>query len=319
MFDFQVFQLTLEKVSVMLLIMGVGYFFRARGIVGKEASKLLALLITYLFNPAYTFNSLSTHFTREKLGENLVIVGVATGLLFAVIFVSRLLAKFLGRDDFERRSLTYLFAFPNNSFFGYPVIQSVFGEEMLAKFIVFCLPFSLALFSYGYALFAGAGGAKGENNWKKTFLSPVFLSCVFGCVFGLLSCPLPRVVLQTIETTGNCISVVSMLTAGVVLGAFPIRTLLTRIRPYCYSMIRLVGLTLLFGIPMYFLGIRGTYLFLSLLFLSLPVALNTVVYPESFGIDAPENARTCFVSLLLSIVTLPVVFALLEQICGMNT
>ena len=147
----------------------------------------------------------------------------------------------------------------------------------------------------------------------------MFLSCVLGCVFGLLSCPLPRVVLQTIETTGKCISVVSMLTAGVVLGAFPIRTLLTRIRPYCYSMIRLVGLTLLFGIPMYFLGIRGTYLFLSLLFLSLPVALNTVVYPESFGIDAPENARTCFVSLLLSIVTLPVVFARLEQICGMNT
>ncbi|MBR7164738.1 MAG: AEC family transporter [Clostridia bacterium] len=317
MFDFQVFQLTLEKVGVMLLMMGIGYFFRARKIVGKDASKLLALLITNLFNPAYTFNSLSTHFTRDKLGENLVIVAVATGLLFAVSLISRLLGKILGRDDFERRSLTYLFAFPNNSFFGYPVIQGVFGDEMLAKFIVFCLPVSLALFSYGYALFAGASGEKA--GWKKTLLSPVFLSCVLGCVFGLLSCPLPDVVLQVIETTGNCISTVSMLTAGVVLGAFPLKSLLTRPRPYLYSALRLVGLTVLFGVPMYFLGIRGTYLFLSLLFLSLPVALNTVVYPESFGIDAPENARTCFVSLLLSIVTLPAVFAILAQVCGMNT
>ena len=53
---------------------------------------------------------------------------------------------------------------------------------------------------------------------------------------------------------------------------------------------------------------------MPLLMLALPLGLNLVVYPESFGYDATDNARMCFVSYLLCLVILPVTFAVINYL-----
>ena len=64
-------------------------------------------------------------------------------------------------------------------------------------------------------------------------------------------------------------------------------------------------------------NLSGIFLVLPMAALAMPVGLNTVVYPESAGQDASENARLCFLSLILSLFTLPIVFALLPRITGL--
>ena len=56
---------------------------------------------------------------------------------------------------------------------------------------------------------------------------------------------------------------------------------------------------------------------MSLLLVSLPLGLNLVVFPESLGFekDAENNAKLCFISFLMSLITLPCIFTLLTAIC----
>jgi len=53
---------------------------------------------------------------------------------------------------------------------------------------------------------------------------------------------------------------------------------------------------------------------LPLLVAAMPLGLNLVVYPESMGMDASENAKMCCVSYLMAIAVLPVLFALLAKV-----
>ena len=108
-----------------------------------------------------------------------------------------------------------------------------------------------------------------------------------------------------------------ILLAGFLLGKFPLKKLLTGKKTYLLCAIRLVGIPVLFGIVTWFLGVRGQLLFLSLLFTAMPLGLNLVVFPESLGYeeDAENNAKLCFVSFLLSLVTLPCIYAILTAIC----
>ena len=46
--------------------------------------------------------------------------------------------------------------------------------------------------------------------------------------------------------------------------------------------------------------------------ISIPVGMNVVVYPESAGLDSTSGAKMCFISYVLALATLPVVFELIK-------
>lgn len=313
MFSIQVFLLTLQKVAFLLVIIFIGFFMRRKGMLEREAATLLSRLTTHLFSPAYILSTLPQNFTVEKLGSNGLILLISLGCLLVAVFLGRFLAFRLGRSDFEKKSLCYAFTFANTGYFGYPVVQGVFGDEVLAQFLVFCIPFNIVLYSYGYGLFMDH---KNGFSVKKVLFSPVMISYYAAILLGLSGIRLPAFLSDAASALGACMSPASMLSAGIVLGAAGLGGLLSLPRSYLYTAIRLVGLPVLFGIPLYFMQIRGIYLVLPIAALSMSIGLNTVVFPTSFGHDASENAKHCFVSVIFSIITLPVIFAVVTALAG---
>lgn len=314
MFNLPVFFLTVEKVAFLLIFILSGYLLRRSKILGREAATVVSLVTTYIFSPAYTIANLRQNFTVENLKSNAALFAFSLMMVPIMILVARGLAKHLARDDFEKKSLSYFLAFSNNGYFGYPVMQGVFGQTVLGQFIVYCIPVNLFIYSYGYGLFA----KEKKGRWKKVFFSPLIIGCYIGIFLGLTSLPLPGLVEESLDAAGACMSPCAMILAGLVIGSYPIKKLLTGARNYLYSFLRLILAPILFGIPLYLLGVRGIYLFLAISIASLPGGMNSIVYPESMGYDASENAKMCCISILLSIITLPVVFALLEAICGLQ-
>lgn len=316
MFDLAVLLLTLKKVSFLLIFIFIGYFLRRSKKLNHDSAIVVSTLTTYVFSPAYTITNLPKTFTIENLGKNAALIGASLAILpFAILF-ARFLGVNLGKNGFERRTFSYMFAFANSGYFGYPVVQGVFGEEMLSAFMVFCLPFNLAICSYGYSLFM-----QSQKNFRlrSIFLSPLMIGCYIGYFLGLTQIKLPGVVADALSGAGACMSPASMILAGLVMGAFPLKKLLSGIRPYALALVRLILIPLVFGIPLYLFGVRGIYFFLSLVIVSLPAGMNIVVYPESLGQDATDNAKLCFVSTLMSLVTLPFVFAIVKSLAGLNT
>ncbi len=318
LFNLEVCLTTVQKVAFLLTVIFIGYMMRRSGKVEHKAAKVLSILTTHIFAPAYSLRTLPDNFTVDRLGSNLAVLGLSCVLLFGVIYLARFIAKKVGRTNFETRSLSYVFAFANTAYFGFPVMEGVFGQAVLSQFMIFCIPFNFAQGSYGYGLFMSEGQ---KINWKKAFTSPVMVSYYVGITMGLTGITTKGFLTDAVVGLSTCMSPASMLCAGIVLGDFSVKKLLAGFRPYLYSLIRLIGVPAVFAPPLfamiYFLKIDGIFLILPMAALALPVGLNTVVYPESFGYDASDNAKLCFISFVMSILTLPVVFSLVSAAAGL--
>ena len=309
---FEVFGLTLGKVGMLLVFIGIGYFMRRHHDLPDDAGHVLSLLCTLLFSPAYSIVNISKSFTREVLGENALLIGYGVLFTIAAIGLSFLLSKPFTKNRIERNSLNYAFAIPNYGYFGYPVIEGVFGQAALADVMIFLIPLSLATNSFGYALFVGDK----KIPWKKIFLSPLFICLAIGMTLGLSGLKLPGFLDSALNIAGSCMSPCAMLLAGFMMGKFPLKNLLTGWRPYVYSAIRLIAIPVIFGCILLLCGMKGQYLMLPLLVAGIPLGLNLVVYPESQGHEkqASENAKLCFVSYLLALAVLPCTFAILTYL-----
>lgn len=305
----EVAELTVAKVAMLLTFIAAGYLLRVTKKLPENAGKILSALTATIFCPAYNLRNLWQNFTVEKIRENSLVMGY--GLLFTLISigVALLLARFLGKPGLERRSLSYAFSIPNYGYFGYPVIEGVFGTEVLAQTLVFIVPLSIATNTYGYLLFT----PNGKLNWKR-LLNPLILAAPIGMLLGLLSVPMPGFVQDVLVGAGSCMSPCAMLLAGFVLGSFPLSKLLSSFRAYWLSAIRLIAIPALFGMVLWLLGATGIWLLLPIVVFAMPLGLNLVVYPESQGMDASDNARMCCVSYILAIVVLPLVFGVLTKL-----
>lgn len=307
--------LTLKNVGILLIFIALGYILQHSNKFPKDAPKVLSTITTMLFLPAYTISNLSQNFTIDKIGQKAALLGYGVIFIAAAIGLGLLLAKIFGKDLFDRHSLTYAFTFPNYGYFGYPVIAGVFGAEMLADVMIFTIPMAIACQTFGYILFS----PEKKINWKKILMTPSILAVFIGSAIGLSGLNIPTFCYDVLDTAGGCMSPASMLLGGFLLGKFPLKNLLSSFRAYWLSAIRMLGIPLLFGIVLYLCGVRGQYFLFPLLITSLPLGLNLVVFPESYGLEesATTNARICFVSYLLALIILPLSFALITQLAGM--
>ena len=305
-----VFFLTLTAVTTLMLYISIGYFLRRRNALPEQAGKVVSLLCTFLFSPAYSIVNLSRNLTMDVLVDKLAIMGY--GVLFVCVAygVGFVLSRFFGKSPEEKRSLIYTFSTPNFGYFGYPVIEAVFGSSVLADVMIFCIPLTLATNTIGYGLFM-----KGQKiPWKKVLLTPMLMGTVIGVTLGLSGLVLPDILQSTLQGLAGCMQVGTMLLAGLMLGKFPLKNLLTGWKPYYLSAVRLVLIPLLFGVVLWFSGLRGEFMMFPMLIVGLPLGLNLVLYPESQGQEqlASDNAKLCCISYLLSVVALPCTFAVLD-------
>ena len=306
----EIYTLTLVNVVKMLIFIGVGYLFSRTGRFPKQTSKSFSTLATMLLLPAYNIKNLSQNFTIDKVGEKLLIRGFGIVCVVAVMGLATLLAKWLGRTDLERRTLIYAYTIPNYAYFGYPLIEAVFGSAFLADVMVFTIPFSILTNTYGYWILTK--GAK--ITAKRILTTPVVWAPFIGIFLGLTQLKLPDVVMNLLTSSGACMSPISMLLVGFALANTNFWKLFTSGRAYILSLIRMVGIPLVFFVILFFAGFRDSFLLIPLLVMSMPIGVNTVVFPESIGEDATDNARVLFISYIMALVFLPLVFSLITKL-----
>lgn len=310
----EVFLTTVQKVAILLIFIGIGYLLRRKKVLPDDASKVLSKLATMAFYPAYTINNLSQNVTMENISQKVPLVFY--GVLFVVLAVSLalLLSRLLSHNDLEKRSLTYAFSIPNYGYFGFPIIEGVFGPQILADIMIFTIPLSIVTHTYGYMLFI----KENKTSVLRLFRNPPVLGVIIGVALGLSGIRLPALVREAISSAAACMSPISMILAGFVLGAYPLKKLMKGFWAYEISDIRLIGIPAVFCAVLYLVGIRGEYLLLPLLILSMPLGLNLVVFPESLGEDASENAKLCFVSYILAVFILPITFSVISWLASLT-
>ena len=301
-----VFFTTVNLILMMFTFMVIGYFIRKTGIGGPEVPTVLSALIVNFFLPAMTYLTFAEHFHIESMSENIPFILAGAIVLFFTFFVSKLFAKLFAENNLQEDIYMYSFLIPNIGYMGWPLVGGVFGGDMLYKMMMFSIPFLIVIYTYGIYIL----NPKREMTFKK-ILNPSMVAMAIGMAVGLLGIKLPDFLQQTIEASKACMSPCAMILTGFILAGVSLGDLLTKPKFYLAALIRAIlipGAAL--GI-MLLLKADKTITIITVAMLCMPMGLNSVVFPSAYGGDGTTGAKTTFVSNIISIITIPLVFALL--------
>lgn len=315
MYDY--FTRAATQILMILLYIGIGFILRRSKLLPENTSKGLSLLETFVFLPALIFNNLSTNVQIEKLTSYSVMVIGGVVFLVGVLIIAKLFTTIFmkGRPKDEYGTYMYMFAFANYGYVGYPVIEGVFGSEMLTKMILFAVPFTFAIYTYGAILLSGDGASKKFTIPKK--MIPILCALALGVLVGLTGVKLPTVVTGMTGALKGCMSPVAMIMTGFVLGSLNFKQIFTSARAYLVSIVRLVIIPVIFIgallLLRVFVDVPGELMIIPLFIASMPIGLNAVIFIEANGKDSSDNARMCLISYILAFITVPIIMAFLSQ------
>lgn len=305
----QVFSATLNQMFVLFIFMALGYFLNYKSILPKNATAVISKLETNVLVPCLVFNTFYKYCTIKNMSEKWVYIVYGIAIMVVSLIIGVFLAKLFSKDDYLQKIYTYSFAVANFSFMGNAVVLGIFGEDVLFDYMIFTLPLCLYVYSFGTASLI----PKSKENSKfsfKVFLNPICISMLLGAMAGLSGLPLPQFLITAISQAGACMSPLAMVLTGFIVANYSFKTLTRTKRIYLASILRLIVLPFIFVMVLKWLKTDSTIIMLTLCATAMPLGLNTVVFPAAYGGDTTPGASMALISHLMSIITIPIMFAI---------
>ena len=295
----------IQQLSVLYIFLMLGFFFGKWKKEQQAHTGILSFLLVNLFLPAKVFNTFSKNFTQSYITENGKTIVVSTSLLLFLVVFSLLIAKLLTKDKYEQKVYRYSLTLANYAYMGYALCESIFGESGLTDLILFCIPFAIYTYTFGYAMLTGKG------NTLKKLLNPMTGAIILGIIFGLTGIDLPNVLSSVLGASSACVAPLSMLLVGITLSAFKLRTLVCDVKAYILVAIRLIIIpATVFGICKLF---SLDFVIMPAVMMScMPCGLNTIVFPKLINEDCLTGAKLAMLSHLFSVATIPLWLMLIK-------
>jgi len=318
----EVFNLTLNQMLVMFILILTGCILQKSKILPQGSSSVVSKLLVYVLSPALTLSNQIKMCTPENLMAcstlilySIVIMLIALGISYGV---SALIIRNKNNDpklSYQRQIYKYAIAFGNFGYMGNYIILGISGDksaEMLFKYLMFTFLMNAVVLAWGlYILVPKDKNAKSIwANLKTGLLTPPFLAMVLGIILGVtgVSKYVPKFLTTALDNAGNCMGPVAMLLAGIVVGGYDFGELLKNKKVYLTSLLRLIILPALFVGALKIAGAAEEIILITLISYATPMGLNTIVYPAAYGGDTKTGASMALISNVLAVATIPLMY-----------
>ncbi|MBE6564256.1 MAG: AEC family transporter [Ruminococcaceae bacterium] len=293
-----------EQLAILFAFMLVGFFFGKKGWIESKHSKIFSEAAFYLFLPATVFKAFYTNFNREYLRQYYPMILLSTGVLLFLILFAYLVAKLFAKDGYENRVYRYSLIIPNYAYMGYPLAESLYGSLGLLHMVIFGLPMSVYINSFGYCMLT-----KQKLSLKRV-INPTLIAMLVGAVFGLLEIPLPNVAMTFVKTASGCMSPICMLLTGLSLAEFRLKDMFSDAKAYGVALIHLavIPALLMLTLKPFF---DESMVRAAILVYAMPCGMNPIIFGKLVDEDYHIGARLAVVSCLLSAVTIPLFLSFL--------
>lgn len=263
----------------------------------------LSRLTLYIFSPALSFNSMY----RADLGAGSAArIFLAFGLSsFMLYWIARGVARLTKQDAGQQRSLVATTIFPNIGNFGLSLTLFAFGDEGVERGLVTFASGALLTFALGPAIISGQGFKRGA---KMTLRLPMIWALLAGVGLRAFDVNLPNGVEGSVELLAGVTIPLLLIALGIQISQSQITVeksdwiacfLRLGIGPVAaYSAGRIAGLDPL-------------ALKVLVLQCCTPTAVNALLVSAEFGGDARKAARIVVLTSLLSVITIPIVMAIM--------
>lgn len=292
----------LVAILSLFIIIGIGFFARKQAILTQDRVHTISHILVNIALPALTISSMQIPQTGRAMTMLDTALVVAFAYYIGAFLVSILICRFLPADGKERGVFQFMLVFPNVGFMGIPVSEAILGPGSLFYVILFNLPFNLLVFTMGVWLLAHEKAGKPD---PRILLTPGLAASILGLLLFLAGYHIPFPVDTALDWIGKTTTPLAMLVVGALLATLPSAHLAGDWRVYFIAALRLLVFPLLACAILSFFISDRLLLMSAVLLIAMPVAANTVLLSEEYGVDATLASQGVFLSTLLCLATIP--------------
>ncbi len=304
------FQIVLNQVLILLIILTIGFVAGKTGIIAGGASKKLSELLLYVTNPMLVLGSFFFEYSADKMKNALLVLLLGSGFFLFSILISAILYR--NYNSLVKPILRFTAVFSNCGFMGLPMMKALFGDEGVFLGSFYISAFNLFVWTFGLAMFSGSNGKVNiRTSLKNALLNPAMIAVYVGVVIFIFRIPVPAVISQALKYVGDMTLPLSMLIIGALISTAKVSTLLNDVKVYYASAVKLIllplaayGIFSLIGAPKMVTSVVVTAV-------AMPIAANTTIFAEMFDKDSVFASKVVTLSTILSIFTAPLIISLL--------
>jgi predicted permease len=298
----------LAAIIPVFLVIAIGNVFRRTGFLPMEFWGAVNRLTFNILVPALLISGLS----RAEFGGTAILpmlIAVSIPMLGGALLLW--LARPAIPLDGPAFTSVYQSIIRPNAYIAFAVALSLYGEAGLSAVALALAPTVplVNLFSTAVLVKHGAARTDAPSVSRQVARNPLVLASLFGILLQLLGLRLPPVVDETVAIAGEAALPLALLSVGA--GLRIKAALAAGAAVMAASAGRLVLMPLATVAVAYAIGLQGMPLFIAILFNGVPAATVSYVMAREMGGDAPLMAGIITVQTGISMVTLPILLALL--------
>lgn len=297
-----------NQIGVIFFVLMVGFVVTKLGIIDDHTSKRMSSLVVKVTAPMFIIANMA----KESSLSNKDIVSlllISLSIYLVLFFVAMILPKLLRVRREDVGIYRFMTVFGNVGYMGLPVAYVIFGDEGVVYTAIFILPFYLLIYTFGI-MFVKPHDEDNRIDFKQ-LINPGVVAVTIGLVLFWTGWKLPTFVRDSFEMVGGLTTPLSMIVIGVSLASVKISAMLTNVRIYVFTAIKLLALPMLLMVILKALGLDGLLLGIPVLITGMPVAANAVILSKEYGGNDLLASEGIFVTTILSLITIPLMISAL--------
>lgn len=292
------------SIFTLFILIGVGFVAFRMGYITRSGASGLSSLLVNVAIPCLILESMQVPLSEGLIYSMEMIVFIEIVVYVVSFIFAGIVPLLLHGSRFETGVLRFMLIFSNLGFMGYPVAYAMFGEASVFYVTLVNLPFGFLVFTVGVFLLRPDLARQPDI---KRIVTPGLIASILGLVLLGTGLTIPSPINESISLLGSITTPLAMIVIGTFLAPLPFFEMLSDTRIWIISSIRLLAIPAVVFLLISPFVHDPFLLGIPVLLAAMPVAANTVLLSEEYGVNAELASKGVFISTLLSLVTIPLI------------
>jgi len=298
-----IFDVFFENILPIFVVAAIGFVLRRRLGLDKQT---LSKLTFYALSPALVFSSLVS--SQIPAGEMVQLAGFALVVTTSVGVIALLASRILRLNRVDTIALMLVVMFVNGGNYGLTLNRLRYGEDGLARAVVFYVVSTVLVFTAGVFI-ASLGKANWRTSLSRLIRLPAFYAVILAVGVYSFGIELPQPLLRGIEVTGAGAIPVMLVVLGMQIADLEDIGRVWLAAPA--AVLRLMVAPVVAVIVAGWFALEGLNRATSIIEASMPTAVVVTILAVEFDVRPGLVTSTVVLTTILSAFTLPVVITLL--------
>ena len=293
----------LQQIAQLFIIIFLGWAIVKAGILKSEDSRVLSMLLLYVIIPCVILNAFQIERTTDTV--RMMELSLLSALMMNVLslVLGKLSAKLFCLNTVETASVMY----SNCTNMVVPLVIGIWGEDWVMYVTCYSIVQTILVWTHARILISGK---------KEISLRDLLCNGLFLFVFQIR---LPAVIRSAFAMAGNTMGPVAMLIIGMLMADMDMQHLRSYRQLWKPVLLRLIVLPVILVCVAKYSGLAAlaphgeTLIIISLLSVIAPSANIVTQFSQMFGRDALYASLINTVTMLLCIITMPLMITLFQM------